>query len=146
MYEHLVKHVMRRELVTCAVATPIDQVMRRMVEHNLHAIVVVDMEGYAVGVVAQTDVLLAYRAHGNSNAVPTMAGEIMSPALITCPPTATMLEAVTLMTRNHVHRLVVAKSNVGRIYPLGIVTMTDIIRYLVDHTPMPAPTQPRLVN
>jgi crotonyl-CoA carboxylase/reductase len=132
MYERVVKEVMRRELVTCLVTTPIDQVMRRLLEFGVHALVVVDEDGYAVGIVSQTDVLLAYRARPSDEAAPACAGEIMSAALITCAPTATLLEAVTLMTRNHIHRLVVAKPDAGRVYPLGILSMTDIIRHLID--------------
>jgi CBS domain-containing protein len=138
MYERMVKEVMQRELVTCLVTTPIDHVMRRLVEFGVHALVVVDEDGYAAGIVSQTDVLLAYRARPAGAAAPTRAGEIMSAALITCAPTATLLEAVTLMTRNHIHRLVVAKPDAGRVYPLGILSMTDIIRHLINEPAMPA--------
>jgi len=146
MYERMVKEVMQRELVTCLVTTPIDHVMRRLVEYGVHALVVVDEDGYAIGIVSQTDVLLAYRARPADEATPQRAGEIMSSELITCAPAATLLEAVTLMTRNHIHRLVVAKPDSGHVYPLGILSMTDIIRHLNNERSIPVAPRLQVAN
>ncbi|KPV48294.1 hypothetical protein SE17_38845 [Kouleothrix aurantiaca] len=137
MYERLVKDVMSRELITCAVSTPIVQVMRRLIDHSIHAIVVVDEAGYAIGIVSQTDVLqVQYQLAGPEGGCIT-AGDIMSTHVITCSVDTPLLEAVTLMTRNHIHRLVVAKGNNEKIYPLGILSMTDVIRYVIKDTAIP---------
>lgn len=140
MYERSVKDLMSRELITCAVSTPVEQVMQRLIDHTIHAIVVVDEAGYAIGVVSQTDVLQAQHRLLTPHDEILTAGDIMSPHVITCDAHATLLEAVTLMTRNHIHRLVVAKTNSCPVYPLGIVSMTDIIRSLIkDKTTAPPP-------
>lgn len=137
MYERLVKEVMQRELVTCLATTTIEHVMRRLADCGVHALVVVDQDGYAIGIVSQTDVLLACRARAGDEHMPLLAIDIMSTNLITCHPATTLLEAITLMTRNHIHRLVVAKTDLQRVYPLGIVSMTDIIRFLIKDPATP---------
>lgn len=137
MYERSVKDVMSRELITCVAGTPIVQVMRRLIDHSIHAIVVVDEAGYAIGIVSQTDVLqVQYQLAGPEGGCIT-AGEIMSPHVITCSADTPLIDAVTLMTRNHIHRLVVSKGNSQQVYPLGIVSMTDLIRYVIKDTSIP---------
>ena len=137
MYERLVNDVMSRELITCVASTPIVQVMRRLIDHSIHAIVVVDEAGYAIGIVSQTDVLqVQYQLAGPEGSC-IMAGDIMSTHVITCTADMPLLEAVTLMTRNHIHRLVVSKGNNEKIYPLGILSMTDVIRYVIKDTTIP---------
>lgn len=132
MYEHVVKEIMSRDLITCGPETSLTQVMQRLAEHSIHAVVVVDEEGYAVGMVTQLDVLLAQRRAVQPGAGPIVAGEIMSPITIVSSPEMTLLEAVTLMTRNHIHRLIVAKPDCVPIYPLGLISMTDLIRHAIE--------------
>ena len=139
MYERSVKELMSRELITCAASTPIEQVMRRLLDHTIHAVVVVDEQGYAIGIVSQTDVLKAQQRMMVHGAGSLTAGEIMSAHVIACRADTSLLEAVTLMTRNHIHRLVVAKPGDDAVYPLGIISMTDVIRYVINDTAGPAP-------
>ncbi len=135
MNERRVKEVMHRELLTCMRKTPIDEVARRMMDNSVHALIVVDDDGYAIGIVSQTDLLLAHRRLVEESATPLTAGDIMTPTLITCTPDTTIFEVVTAMTRNHIHRLVVVKPRDPRRYPLGLISMTDIIRHLITDTP-----------
>lgn len=134
MYERFAKDVMQRELVTCVAATPLEQIMRRLLDHAIHGIVVLDEDGYAIGIVSQTDILLAQQQIAQQGHRQFVASDIMSTHIITCGPDVSLLDAVTLMTRNHIHRLLVAKPNSERIYPLGIISMTDIIRYVIKDT------------
>lgn len=134
MYERFVKEIMSRDLITCVPETSLTQVMQRLAEFAIHALVVIDEDGYAVGMVTQLDVLMAQRRAIGPAAEPITAGEIMSPIAIVCCPDMTLLEAVTLMTRNHIHRLIVAKPNSERIYPLGLISMTDLIRHAIKET------------
>ncbi|MBK9941487.1 MAG: CBS domain-containing protein [Kouleothrix sp.] len=134
MYERFVREIMSRDLVTCAATTTLEQIMRRLVDYAIHAIIVVDEDGYATGIVSQTDILLAQHQLATKGAQRLLARDIMSTSLITCTADATLLEAVTLMTRNHIHRLIVTKPSSGRVYPLGILSMTDIIRFVIKDT------------
>jgi CBS domain-containing protein len=52
----------------------------------------------------------------------------MTPSLVSCTADRKLSEAITLMTRNRVHRLVVVEDKAGKLMPVGILSMTDVIR------------------
>jgi signal-transduction protein with cAMP-binding, CBS, and nucleotidyltransferase domain len=131
--QRLVKDVMQHNMLTCQPTTSLDTVARRLTDYGVHALVVTD-DGYAVGIVSQTDLLVAHYRAGAMPARPLTAGDIMSSSVIACTPETTIFNAVMTMTRNHIHRLVVVKSQTAQLYPLGIVSMTDIIRHLLKDT------------
>lgn len=132
MNQRLVKEIMQRMLLTCLSNTPIDRVARRMNDYRVHALVVVDDDGYAIGIVSQTDLLIAHCRTETELSECITAGDIMTPAVITCTPETTIFDAVTTMTRHHIHRLVVVKPHTSKLYPLGVISMTDIIRHLLN--------------
>ena len=137
MYQRQIKDVMQRSLLTCLPSTPIETIARRLTDYHVHGLVVVDDDGYAIGVVSQTDLLLAH-CRPEAELAACTAGDIMTSTVMTCTPETTIFEAVTTMTRNHIHRLVVVKAGSPKLYPLGIVSMTDIIRFLLQDSPEPA--------
>jgi CBS domain-containing protein len=125
----LVREMMHYGVIACSTTTPVDEVAQRMTEYGVHAIVVTDAEGYAVGVVSQTDVVLARQGRSLDELAQMTAADIMSPHVVACTPETTISEAITLMTRNRIHRLVVADTRSGRPWPVGVLSMTDIITY-----------------
>ncbi len=90
--------------------------------------VVVADDGHAVGVVSQTDVVLARQGRTVEQAAALSVGDIMTPSLVSCTTDRKLSEAITLMTRNRVHRLVVVEEKNGKLMPVGILSMTDVIR------------------
>ena len=56
------------------------------------------------------------------------AADILTPNVVTCGPDTLLSQAITLMTRNHIHRLVVVEGRDLGAWPLGVVSMTDIVR------------------
>jgi crotonyl-CoA carboxylase/reductase len=101
---------------------------KQMLEHGIHAVVVVADDGRAVGVVSQTDVVLARQGRTVEQAAALSVGDIMTPSLVSCTADRKLSEAITLMTRNRVHRLVVVEEQAGKLMPVGILSMTDVIR------------------
>lgn len=51
-----IREVMARSVVTCELSTPVEDVMRQMVEHHIHRIVVVE-SGRPVGIISTLDLL-----------------------------------------------------------------------------------------
>ncbi len=125
----LVREMMHFGVISCTETTPVDEVAQRMTDYHVHAIVVTDAAGYAVGVVSQTDVVLAHQGRTTDELAMLMAGGIMSPHVVTCTPEMSISEAITLMTRNRIHRLVVVDTRSGKPWPVGVLSMTDIITY-----------------
>lgn len=55
----------------------------------------------------------------------------MTPGLVSCTSDRKLSDAVTLMTRNRIHRLVVVEEQAGKLVPVGILSMTDVVRRLI---------------
>ncbi|MDW8268082.1 MAG: CBS domain-containing protein [Anaerolineae bacterium] len=116
-------------VITVSANTPVNEVARRMASYRIHAIVVVDEDGYAIGIVSQTDIVLARQGNTPEQMARLTAADIMTRRLITCTPQTKVSEAITLMTRNRIHRLVVVDERRGKLWPIGILSQTDIINY-----------------
>ena len=124
----LVADVMHQGVVTSLRNASVLDAAKQMLEYGIHAVVVVADDGHAVGVVSQTDVVLARQGRTVEQAAALSVGDIMTPSLVSCTADRKLAEAITLMTRNRVHRLVVVEDKAGKLMPVGILSMTDVIR------------------
>ena len=108
--------------------TPALVVAQLMRKHHIGALVVVDAQEKTrpVGIVTDRDLVLELMAEGLDPAVFT-AGDIMSVDLVLAAPEMDPIEAVQLMKKHRLRRLVLA-DNKGRL--VGIVTMEDILELL----------------
>jgi CBS domain-containing protein len=129
MDSYLVQEIMHRGLITCLPTTTLDTIGRRMIECNVHALIVVDAAGYAIGLVSQVDLVLAHQRLALGDA-PATAQDVMTTSLITCTPDTPVAEAIAIMARHHIHRLLVVKPHTPNVYPIGVISMTDIIRHI----------------
>lgn len=130
--ETLVRDLMHRGVITCIRTTPLQEVARTMLANQIHAVVVVADDGRATGVVSQTDVVLAQQGRSVEHAAVLTAGDVMTPGLVSCTSDRKLSDAVTLMTRNRIHRLVVVEEQAGKLVPVGILSMTDVVRRLIS--------------
>ena len=121
-----VAEAMHRGLIACAPADSVGEVARIMIDNDIHAVVV--MEGArALGVVSQTDVALARQGRTAEQTRALPVRDVMSPDCATCNADMLLSEAVSLMTGRRIHRLVVTEDD----HPVGILSMTDVVRRLV---------------
>lgn len=103
-------------------------VAKIMRQHHVGALVVVDAQEKTrpIGIVTDRDLVLELMAEGLDPAVFT-AGDIMTVDLITATPKMDAMEAVQLMKKHRLRRLVLA-DEAGRL--VGIITMEDILELL----------------
>jgi len=125
-----VRDLMFYGLVACKPEDDLETVARVMIENDVHAVVIQEAE-QAVGVVSQTDLVLARQVRTADKARKTAAREIMSEGCATCDLETSLSEAVTAMTRMGIHRLVVTKPVEDRNVPIGVISMTDVVRKLI---------------
>ena len=97
-----------------------------MVDEEIHAVVVMD-GGQAVGVVSQTDMVLARQGRTREEAQAMLARDVMTPGCVTCDAGTLLSEAVSMMTGRRMHRLVVTEND----QPVGVISMTDVVRRLL---------------
>ena len=118
---HRVRDLVARQRVTCAVATAVSDVARRMTDERVGSVVVLDADGTPTGIVTDRDLRRKVVAAGRDPRT-TPASAIMSTPLVTTPPTALALDALLQMTRHEIHHLVVVDG--GRL--LGVVSSHDL--------------------
>jgi len=106
-------------------ALVVAQLMR---QHHVGALVVVDAidKTRPVGIITDRDLVLELVAEGLDAAVFT-AGDVMSIDLVQASPEMDAMDAVQLMNKHRLRRLVLTDSN-GHL--VGIVTMEDLLGLL----------------
>ena len=97
-----------------------------MIDKDIHVVVVME-GGKAVGVVSQTDMVLARQGRTADQARVMLAQDIMTPGCATCDADMLLSEAVSLMTGRRMHRLAVTQND----KPIGVLSMTDVVRKIM---------------
>lgn len=130
MTKKYVRDVMHFGVISCPSETPVEEAMRLMQANRIHALVVVDGPGYLAGIVSQTDLLKAWQ--GGSDYEQIIHGpvsNVMTKSVVSCMPDMELGRAIKLLNRHSIHRLVVVEErNDGRFWPVGILSMTDLVR------------------
>ena len=125
-----VGELMHPGVISCTRYDTLGTIANIMTENDVHALVVIE-ENEAVGVVSQTDMVLARQGRTADQARAVLAGDIMSQGCVTVDKDAKVSDAVTTMTRLSIHRLVVTEATNGKNVPIGVLSMTDIVRRMV---------------
>jgi crotonyl-CoA carboxylase/reductase len=126
----LVKDLMFFGLVSCRPSDSVETVARTMIGNDVHAVVIMEGEE-AVGVVSQTDIVLARQGKTADEARHVVARDIMTPGCASCDKETKLSDAVSRMTRQRIHRLIVTESRGERNIPVGVISMTDVVRKLI---------------
>ncbi|HMP42442.1 MAG TPA: CBS domain-containing protein [Roseiflexaceae bacterium] len=122
--------VMHQGVIAVPAETAVHEAIALMQQHRIHAVVVVDGPGYLAGIVSQTDCLRAWsEGSAYEQVMRDPVSDIMTQSVVTCMPGMEIDRAIRLLNRNRIHRLVVVEErNDGRFWPVGILSMTDIVR------------------
>ena len=125
-----VKDLMVRDVLTCAKDDPVLAAAKKMLDHNVGMLVVVEdhLSKKPMGVVSDRDLLdraLVKKIKVDSTAVE----KVMSKKLISVGPQESMEKAVELMKKNGIKRLVVI-DDLGAL--VGILSKEDVIRQILD--------------
>jgi crotonyl-CoA carboxylase/reductase len=118
--------LMHRGVIACTPAHSVGEVAKTLVDYDVHAVVVLE-GGKAVGVVSQTDLVLARQGRTADEAKAMLARDVMTPGCATCDKDMLLSDAVSLMTGRRVHRLVVTEDD----RPIGVISMTDVVHRLL---------------
>lgn len=117
-----------REVVIAEPDEPAAAVARRMAEHDVGALVVLDAEGRPVGVVTDRDLVIHGVARKRDlEQTPTAA--IMTEPVLTVSEDTPIEAALATMAAHRTRRLAVTGAD-GRL--VGIVSMDDVVELLVE--------------
>jgi CBS domain-containing protein len=118
---------MSTDVVTISRDATLHDAIEKMLEHNIHGLIVVDgSTNRPAGIVTTDDILALIENSQPEGDMPV--GEFMSAGLISTDPDYDLQKAVSIMTRNKIHRLPVIKDK----KLLGIITGSDIMRVFKD--------------
>lgn len=115
-------------VIVCAPDTPADEVAGAMAAHDVSALVVVDADGYTVGLISRTDLVNAtfvqpYLRHWRG----LSARHLMSSPVISVREDTPVEQAIALIHGRKIHRVVVTVAEGGRERPIGILSVTDVV-------------------
>jgi CBS domain-containing protein len=125
-----IRDILTRDVVTVAPDSTILAAARKMAEHGISAVVVVEA-GQVRGILTEKDVLRGIAAHDIQFSRIRVAERMSSPAVVV-PGTLALMDAGRLMDARGIKRLPVVDD--GAL--VGIVTQTDITRGLILMSPI----------
>jgi CBS domain-containing protein len=133
MTELTVRAWMHQGVISCGPGTPIETVAETMDSNDISALVVVDEQGAAVGVISRTDLVNSrfiqpYLKHWRG----MTAEHVMSKPVISVVPDTPVNEAARMLHEKRIHRLVVVEDAGGHARPIGILSVTDLARHVGD--------------
>lgn len=150
----LAEQIMTRAVVSVRADTPLITVARRMAEHHITGVPVVDQEQRLLGIITETDFLRRMGATGHSSFMEVVARclatkgcaalaikdqpaeAIMSRPAIAVGPRTPAHEIAATMTARAINRLPVVDADNK---PIGIISRADLIRASIPQE-APCPT------
>ncbi len=112
---------------TCFPETPIVDLARLILHKELEAVVVLDKEGHALGVVSRDELVAAYP---QGDAAGLTAEEIMRDGVPQAPPDIPLTAAAQIMQDLGVRALFLMHHSSGIEYPAAMITYQHILRHL----------------
>jgi signal-transduction protein with cAMP-binding, CBS, and nucleotidyltransferase domain len=111
------------EVVTVGLKTPIPNVARIMTENQIGAVVVVDANQAAAGILSERDILATVgKDHTSLNHI--SAGELMTESIVTCGPLDTILQVILKFDALGIRHIVVMDQG----DMVGVVSFRDVLQ------------------
>lgn len=123
----LVRDLMTVGVVTCSTQTPIQAVAQAIIEKDLEAVVVLDSEGHALGIVGQDELVQAYT---QENYESLTAHDVMRDGVPQIPPDIPIAAAAQLMQDQGLRVFFLTHHAGGIVYPAALITYKHFLRHL----------------
>jgi CBS domain-containing protein len=99
-----------------------------LTNHKINVLIVIEPGGKACGVVSQTDLIKVLWAEWES----LFAEDVMTPDVTKIVPDAPVKAAAQLLMDRHIPRLLITMGGPRPQRPVGILSMSDIVREMAD--------------
>jgi CBS domain-containing protein len=124
-FKKRLSEIMSSPVVTCSLETPVGAVARKLTEHGISFLAVVNPDNEPLGIISGSDLVAKVLAPEGVDARAMTARDVMRPGPRTMAPETFMYEAMALMSRHGLNHLLV----VDRKQLVGVVTPRDLMRY-----------------
>jgi CBS domain-containing protein len=122
-----VRELMHPGLHTCHHEATLGQVAVLLIEHHVHALVVVDQDDHPQGILSDYDLMAGEWLSGDSSGLSAMrhltAGELMSSPIDMIDVETPLNQAARQLIEKDINRLLVTEKGL----PLGIISLSDIV-------------------
>jgi CBS domain-containing protein len=131
-----VGEMMNPQVIACRAETSLREAIDLLQQHRIHALVVLEGPGSLAGVFSQTDALRAWsEGRDYERAMERPVADFMTRSVVTCMAHIELSRAAKLLTANKIHRLVVVEErNDGRVWPIGVLSQTDLVRKMGEQS------------
>jgi len=123
----LVKDLMHAGLITCKPTATLGQVAVLLNQHHVHALVVADRDGRALGLISDFDLMAGEWLSSDQESLAVMqrltAADLMSHPIDTIEASTPLADAAGIIMEKKVSRLMVMEN--GK--PVGIISLSDFI-------------------
>ena len=127
MKAFLVRDLMTVGVPTCKWDSPIVDIARFLLEKNVEAMCVLDVEGHGIGVVGVDELVWAY-AHEGYEAL--TAEDVMSEGVPELPADISLVVAAQMMKDKGIRIAYMLHNSAGIIYPAAYISYRHILRHM----------------
>jgi len=123
----LVRDLMHLGILTCKPDATLGQVAVLLNQHHVHALIVADRDGRALGIISDFDLLAGEWLSSDSESLATMrsltASDLMSHPVDSVESNTPLSEAVKQLIEKEISRLLVTEN--GK--PVGVISLSDFV-------------------
>ena len=120
----------RLGIVSCQHDALLRDIVIRMADDDISALVVVDDDEQLIGIITRSDVLQA-RSSAQDWRQATVE-DFMTRDVLTVSPEALLSEVVAILLDKHIHRVVVVREEEGKQRPIAVLSDSDLICEMAD--------------
>ncbi len=117
-----ISRVMTRDLIAVSLGSSVEEAVKKMVDHDVECLPVIDSEGSLRGLLTFRDIVTKF-VYTQAEPRKSKVEDIMAKDLVTCEPNSTILDVVKIMKNRHLRRIPVVNS---RNMLVGLVTDFDL--------------------
>jgi signal-transduction protein with cAMP-binding, CBS, and nucleotidyltransferase domain len=118
----------RYGVFTCREQVKLLTAARQMAEEDISALVVVDKDGYLLGIITRTDLMRALCEHEDWAKMPVE--DYMSRQVVTVSPKDHLREVAQLLLDKGIHRVVAVQVEDGKPKPVAVISAADIVYHM----------------
>jgi CBS domain-containing protein len=123
----LVRDLMTVGVPTCKWDSPIVEIARFLLEHNVEAMCVLDKEGHGIGVVGADELVWAYAREGYEA---LSSEDVMSEGVPELPTDISLALAAQMMKDKGIRIAYMLHNSAGIIYPAAYISYRHILRHM----------------
>ncbi len=130
----LVRDLMQIGVTTCSVDTPLTEAVQILLQEELEALVALDENGHAAGLLTRLDIVSAYgRAAASPGGHETLnVADVMRPNIPEIPPDIPAAAAIQLMIDWNVREIYLMHHDGGISWPAARLGVEQILRHLAS--------------